>query len=50
MDDRPPNEYDVYPICFRWYPDNDDIVVSSDTGNKGLRDGILYRVLEKLCE
>ncbi|MGD9275819.1 MAG: hypothetical protein PVJ67_01455 [Candidatus Pacearchaeota archaeon] len=47
-DKRKANERDVYSIRLEWYPQNDDIIVSSDTGNKGLREGILMHYLETL--
>ncbi len=46
-DDSKPNEKDVYHIQLRWYPENDRIEVSCDTGNKGLRDGILMLYLRE---
>lgn len=48
VDDSKPNEQDVYHITFKWYPEDDTIRVASDTGNKGLRDGILISLLHKL--
>ncbi len=47
-DDSKPNEKDVYHISMKWYPENDRIEVSDDTGNKGLRDGILAYIMGKL--
>ena len=47
-DESEPNEQDIYNIGLRWYPENDKIEVSSDTGNKGLRDGILMHYLQSL--
>lgn len=47
-DKSKPKVRDVYHIELKWYPSNDDFVVSSDTGNKGLRDGILMSVLKGL--
>ena len=47
-DDREPNEQDIYHITLRWYPANGDFKVGSDTGNKGLRDGILSYILTQL--
>lgn len=46
-DNTKPNEQDIYNITFKWYPENDLIEVTSDTGNKGLRDGILMDVLKR---
>ncbi len=43
-----PNHKDRYNITLRWYPNIDMIEVWSDTGNKGLRDGILLSFLEYL--
>jgi len=43
-----PEKRDVYHITLNWYPENDRIEVSSDTGNKGLREGILMRYLARL--
>ena len=42
------NERDVYHIQMKWYPQNDNIEVQYDTGNKGLRDGILMHYLGSL--
>ena len=42
------NERYVYHIQMKWYPQNDDIEVQYDTGNKGLRDGILMHYLSSL--
>jgi hypothetical protein len=39
-----------YNIRLTWYPENDRIDSASDTGNLGLRDGILKHYLEKLKE
>lgn len=47
-DDSKPNKQDTYHIQLKWYPENDRIVVSSDTGNKGLRDGLLLHYLKNL--
>lgn len=44
-DNRPANERETYNIELRWYPHMDEFRVRDDTGNKGLRDGILYEVL-----
>ncbi len=38
---------DIYNICLKWYPEDDNITAEYDTGNKGLRDGILLRFLGK---
>lgn len=48
LDNRKRNEQDAYHITFKWYPEDDTIDVTSDTGNKGLRDGILMSILHKL--
>lgn len=48
IDESKPNEKDTYRIRLEWYPEDDTIKVSSDTGNKGLRDGILMHYLESL--
>ncbi|MCK5320962.1 hypothetical protein KAJ38_00105 [Candidatus Pacearchaeota archaeon] len=42
------NERDVYNIGLKWYPEKDRFECVSDTGNKGLRDGILLDVLGRL--
>ncbi len=42
------NRKEAYNIQFKWYPDRDLIEVSSDTGNKALRDGILLFLLGNL--
>lgn len=42
------NEQDVYHITIKWQPHNDVFEASSDTGNKGLREGILLDILDKL--
>ena len=47
-DDSKPNEKDTYNTQLKWYPENDRIEVRSDTGNKGLRDGILVHYLKNL--
>jgi hypothetical protein len=49
-DESKPNVRDSYKISLQWFPENDRIVAFSDTGNKGLRDGILYEVLRKLAK
>ncbi len=48
VDKTPSNIRDVYNIRLKWYPENDDIVATYDTGNKGLRDGILMYLLGKI--
>jgi len=48
VDKSEPNIRDIYNITLIWHPDFDNIKVFSDTGNKGLRDAILYNVLNKL--
>ena len=47
-DKNKPNEKDLYHINIKWYPQNDNFEINDDTGNKGLRDGILMQVLENL--
>lgn len=47
-DDKKAIERETYHIQLKWYPENDTIEVSSDTGNKGLRDGILMHYLKNL--
>jgi len=47
-DETPPKMQDAYRITLRWYPSNDRITADYDTGNKGLRDGILMDLLKKL--
>ena len=46
-DDGKANVRDVYKITLKWFPENDRFEVSYDTGNKGLRDGILHYALQK---
>jgi len=41
---------DTYKIQLKWYPENDDIEVRSNMGNKGLRDGILLKYLRDLSK
>jgi len=48
-DHSKPEERDVYHITLRWNPENDSFRASSDTGNKGLRDGILMYILRQLA-
>ena len=47
-DKRKANERDVYNIRLEWYPQNDNIRVTDNTGNKGLRDGILIHYINYL--
>lgn len=47
-DSRPAIEREQYHIRLKWHPHLDRFEVSDDTGNKGLRDGILYGVLRTL--
>ena len=42
------NELDVYQITLDWYPHLDRIESTSNTGNRGLREGILMRFLGTL--
>jgi len=44
-DKRNPNKKDFYNISLDWYPHYDKIKIRDDTGNKGLREGILMRFL-----
>lgn len=46
-DKSKPDDREVYHITFKWYPENNKIEVSSDTGNKSLRDGILIHFLNQ---
>jgi len=48
VDTSPAAKMDVYHIRLQWYPENDDIRVSDNTENKGLRDGILMRFRREL--
>lgn len=41
-------EKDVYNITLKLYLENDRIEVTSDTGNEGLRDGVLLNVFQRL--
>ena len=50
VDSRKRNEQETYSIKLRWYPQNDMFKVESDTGNNGLRDGILQCFLGSLGE
>ena len=43
-----PNIKDVYNITLQWHPNNDQFRISGNTGNKGLRDGILMDILSQL--
>lgn len=43
----PPRDLDTYTIRLKWYPENDGIEVVSNTGNRGLRDGILMEFLKR---
>jgi len=47
-DPTPMIERDQYQIRLQWFPDNDEIRSEYDTGNKGLRDGILIEYLKRL--
>ncbi len=47
-DDSPAVERNIYHIRLEWYHSEDDFVIKSDTGNKGLREGILMEILKKL--
>ena len=47
-DKSKPNKLATYYIRLKWYPEDDNIKVSSNTGNKGLREGILIDFLESL--
>ena len=42
------NKLDIYHIALDWYPYLDRIESTSDTGNRGLREGILGRFLDTL--
>ena len=42
------NIRDSYTITLEWDPSNDSIGISSDTGNDGLRDGILMCFLKEM--
>lgn len=48
VDDSKPKKRDKYTINLKWDPSEDKFYYSDDTGNKGLRDGILMSVLERL--
>ena len=48
VDNSPANERERYNISIRWYPHMDRFVVNDNTGNKGLRNGILCDVLRTL--
>lgn len=37
-----------YEIELRWFPEDDNIEVISNTGNKGLRDGLLLKFFKDL--
>lgn len=47
-DPTPMNELDVYHITIEWNSENDSFNCHSDTGSKGLREGILSHLLSKL--
>jgi len=44
-DNSESNKKEVYIITLKWNPSNDNISAYDNTGNKGLRDGILSYVL-----
>jgi len=46
-DPNPAIERDQYHIKLQWFPDIDEIRSEYDTGNKGLRDGILMELLRR---
>ena len=48
VDNSIPNEIDVYHIKLELDLETDTFTVQSDTGNKGLRDGILIDVMGRL--
>jgi len=48
IDERKVIEKDIYHFVIKWYPENDNIIVLHDTGNLGLRDGILKYILSRL--
>lgn len=47
-DKTPPEERETYSIRLEWFPEDDRIEVGSNTGNKGLRDGILLQILKNM--
>jgi hypothetical protein len=47
-DTTEPNILDVYHIHIEMDMSTDTFIVRSDTGNKGLRDGILMDILQRL--
>lgn len=47
-DESKPKEIDVYKISIKWYPDFDRFEIASNTRNKGVREGILTKALERL--
>jgi hypothetical protein len=47
-DNSPANQREIYHIKLEWYPQEDVFKISSDTGNKGLREGLLICLLGKL--
>ena len=49
-DKSPAIERDEYHITIKLYLEEDRFVIESDTGNKGLREGILIDVLNRLKE
>jgi len=46
-DKRKANKKDIYHIKIEWNPDMDVFTCTDDTGNFGLRDGILLTILSK---
>ena len=50
VDDSEPNRQEVYNFLIKWYSIDDRITIKDDTGNKGLRDGILIGFLRTLPE
>jgi hypothetical protein len=47
-DKKEADKRDIYDISIKWYPGSDTFVCYSNTGNKGLREGILMDVSRKI--
>jgi len=47
-DNSAPNLKEEYTITLQWFAEDDSFRINSDTGNKGLREGILMKVVNRL--
>ncbi len=48
IDNSKANIKDSYHIYIKWFPDGDIFKIQSDTINKGVRDGILMKIVSLL--